>query len=109
VTRRRRPGFTRGFAVAGRQLSPRPSDAGPTARRLPRTASSVIGRLQSPPYPAAAPASTTARPSASCRVRQSPGRDHSQRAGMPRIVRAGPSSLNRAPHPVARDAPAARR
>jgi hypothetical protein len=33
VTRRRRPGFTRGFAVAGRQLSPRPSDASPTARR----------------------------------------------------------------------------
>ena len=28
VARRRRPGFTRGLAVAGRQLSPRPSDAG---------------------------------------------------------------------------------
>ena len=27
----------------------------------------------------------------------------------PRIVRAGPSSLNGAPHPAARDAPAARR
>jgi len=36
VTRRRRPGFTHGLAVAGRQLSPRPSDASPSARRLPR-------------------------------------------------------------------------
>ena len=56
-----------GLAVAGLQLSPRPSDASPTARRLPRTASPVTGRLRSPPYPAAAPASTTAKPSPSRR------------------------------------------
>jgi hypothetical protein len=40
---------------------------------LPRTAPPLTGRLRSPPYPAAAPASTTARPSASRQVRQSPG------------------------------------
>jgi hypothetical protein len=55
VTRRRRPGFTPGSRRCGRQLSPRPSDASPTARRLPRTAPPVTGRLRSPPYPAAAP------------------------------------------------------
>jgi hypothetical protein len=33
VTRCKRLRFTRGLAVAGRQLSPRPSDASPTARR----------------------------------------------------------------------------
>ena len=38
VTRRKRLGFNRGLAVAGRQLSPRPSDGSPTSRRLPRTA-----------------------------------------------------------------------
>jgi hypothetical protein len=58
VTRRRQPGFTRGLAVAGRQLSPRPSDASPTARRLPRSAAPVTGRcgarriqLPRPPAP----------------------------------------------------------
>ena len=54
MTRRGRPGFTRGLAVTGRQLSPRPSDASPTARRLPRTVPLVTGRSRSPPYPAAA-------------------------------------------------------
>jgi len=39
VTRRGWPAFTRGLAVAGRQVLPRPSDASPTARRLTRTAS----------------------------------------------------------------------
>jgi hypothetical protein len=56
----------------GAAASPRPSDASPTARRLPRTAAPVTGRLRSPPYPAAAPASTTARPMTSRRVRRSP-------------------------------------
>src|SRR6266566_4847761 len=70
VTRRRRPRLTRGLAVARRQLPPRPSDASPTARRLPRTAPPVTGRLRSPPYPAAAPASTTTRLSTSRRVRR---------------------------------------
>jgi hypothetical protein len=50
VTRRKRLGFTRGLAVAGRQLSPRPSDASPTARRLPRLASPVTGRLPLRPH-----------------------------------------------------------
>ena len=36
-------------------------------------------------------------------------RCHRNRAGAPRIVRAGPSSLNGASHPAARDAPTARR
>ena len=58
MTRRRRLRFTRGLAVAGRQLSPRPSDASPTARRLPRTAAPVTGRLRSPAVPpGTAPAS----------------------------------------------------
>lgn len=62
-------------------------------RERARTAPQVTGRLRSPPYPAAAPASTTARPSASRRVRQSPGKCHSPRAGTPRIVRTGSSSV----------------
>jgi hypothetical protein len=36
---------------------------------LPRTAAPVTGRLRSPPYPAAAPASTTVRPSPSHQAR----------------------------------------
>jgi hypothetical protein len=58
VTRRRRPGSPGGLAVAGRQLSPRPSDASPTARRLPRAATPVTDRcgprrtpLPRPPAP----------------------------------------------------------
>jgi len=39
----------------------------------------VAGRLRFPPYPAAAPASTTARPSTSRRLRRSPGGCHSHR------------------------------
>jgi hypothetical protein len=58
------PGFNLGSHRCGAAVSPRPSDASPTARRLPRTAPPVTGRLRSPPYPAAAPTSTTAR---SCR------------------------------------------
>ena len=50
----------------------------------------VTGRLRSPPYPAAAPVSSMARPSTSRRVRQSPEECHSRRAGTPRIVRPGP-------------------
>ena len=50
-----------GTRRCGAAASPRPSDASPTARRLPRTAPPVTGRLRSPPYPAAAPASTTTR------------------------------------------------
>ena len=66
----------------------KPYGAATAAHRGP-----VTGRLRSPPYPAAAPASTMARPSRSRQVRQSPGRCHSRRAGTPRIVRVGPSSV----------------
>jgi hypothetical protein len=109
VTRRKGPGFTRGLAVVGRQLF-----AASFGRKFYGAAAAahstpVTGRLRFPPYPAAAPASTTARPSASRRVRQEPRRCHAQRAGTPRIVRAGPSSLNGALHPATRDAPSARR
>ena len=66
-------GFTRGLAVAGgsfrRVLRTRALRRGelPPAPR-PR----VAGRLQSPPYPAAAPACTTAGPTRSRRVRRKP-------------------------------------
>ena len=72
MTRRRRPGFTRGLAVAGRQLSPRPSDASPTARRAAAHGAPVTGRRWSPPYSAAAPASTTARPTPTRDARREP-------------------------------------
>ena len=65
--------------MRGGSFSPRPSAASPTARRLPRTAPPVTGRLRSPPYPAAAPASTTTRPSASRQICRSPGECHSGR------------------------------
>jgi hypothetical protein len=45
--RRKRLGFNLGLAVARRQLSPRPSDASPTARRLPRSVAPVTGRCGS--------------------------------------------------------------
>ena len=50
------------------------------------------GRLRSPPYPAAAPASTTAR-SLPTRQRNGSREDVAGRSGSPRIVWAGPSSL----------------
>ena len=68
VARRRRPGFTRGLAVAGRQLSPRPSDASPFGAATAALGSPVTGRLRSPSYPAAAPANTTARPTTTRQV-----------------------------------------
>ena len=61
------------------------------------------GRVERPRH------TSRTRPSRSRRVRRPPYEDHSHRAGTPRIVRAGPSSLNGASHPAARDAPAARR
>jgi hypothetical protein len=39
---------------------------------LPRTAAPVTGRLRSPPYPAAAPASTTTRPTTTRQVHRKP-------------------------------------
>jgi hypothetical protein len=80
MTRRRRPGFTRVSPLCGRQLSPRPSDASPTARRLPRTAPPVTGRLRSRPYPAAAPASTTTRPGRYPHARRADRREDVQRS-----------------------------
>jgi hypothetical protein len=67
VTRCKRPGFTRGPAVAGRQLSPRPSDASPTARRLPRTG---IPGDRPPAVPAVHPR---------CRARQHHGQGRQRR------------------------------
>ena len=70
------------------------------ARRLPRSAARWPGRMRSPPYlPGAAPASSRTRPSSSRQVRRSPERRQSHRAGTPRIVRVGPSSVNGAPRP----------
>jgi hypothetical protein len=109
VTRRRRSGFTRGSRRCGAaafaaSFGRKSYGAAAAAHGIP-----VTGRLRFPPYPAAAPDSTTAKPSASRQMRRSPGRCHSHQAGTPRIVRAGPCSLNGASHPAARDAPAARR
>ena len=76
---------------------------------LPRTAAPAPAAV-SPRRNAPMPRHTSrARQSHSRRVRRSPSKGHSHRAGTPRIVRAGPSSLNGASHPAARDAPAARR
>ena len=93
MTRRRRPGFTQGLAVAGRQLSPRPLGGGPPGASAAAHGTPGDRPLRSPPYPAAAPASTTTRPTPSRRMRRKPRECHSQRAGTPRIVRAGPSSV----------------
>ena len=69
-----------GRAVAGRQLSPRPSGGSPTARRLPRSAPPAPGRVRSPPYiPGAAPANAV-RPSALTPGVLPPGNE-SQRPG----------------------------
>ena len=73
MTCRRRPGCTRGLAVAGRQPSPRPSDASPTAPRLPRTAPSD--------RPPAVPAVSR------CRARQHHGQAATIAPGAPGIVR----------------------
>jgi hypothetical protein len=90
----------RGLAVAGRQLSPPPSGGSPTARRAAAHDFPATGS----PLPAAAVPTVTppmprhtsrTRPSRSRRVRRPPSEDHSHRAGTPRIVRAGPSSLKR--------------
>jgi hypothetical protein len=60
VTRHRRPGFTRsrrcGAAAVAASFGRKPYGAAAAAHGTP-----VTGRLRSPPYPAAAPASTTAR------------------------------------------------
>jgi hypothetical protein len=81
VTRRKRPGFTRGLAVAGRQLFAASFGRKSYGAAAAAHGTPVTGRLRSPPYPAAAPASTTAWPSALRQMRRSRGRCHSQRAG----------------------------
>jgi hypothetical protein len=70
VTRRRRPGFNlRSRRCGGGSLAAAvgraPYGAAAAAHGTP-----VTGRLRSPPYPAAAPARATTRPSTSRRVRQ---------------------------------------
>ncbi len=72
VTRRRRPGFTLGSRRCGAaafaaSFGRKPYGAAAAAHGTP-----VTGRLRSRPYPAAAPASTTARPSPSRQTRRSP-------------------------------------
>jgi hypothetical protein len=72
VTRRKRPGYTRGShrcgaAAFAASFGRKPYGAAAAAHGTP-----VPGRLRFPPYPAAAPASTTARPSVSHRVRRKP-------------------------------------
>jgi hypothetical protein len=85
VTRRRRPGFNRGTRRCGAAAIAAPFWAeAHQARRLPRSAAPVTGRLRSPPYPAAAPASTTARPSPS------------RQAAMSRERVTGPGPVRRA-------------
>jgi hypothetical protein len=79
--------------LRGGSFSPRPLGGSPPGASAAAHGTPGDRPLWSPPYPAAAPASTTARPSASRRVRQSPGECHSPRAGTPRIVRTGPSSV----------------
>ena len=64
MTRGRRAGVHPGSRRCVAAASPRPSDASPTNAAAAAPASPVTGRLRSPPYPAAAPASTTARPRA---------------------------------------------
>jgi hypothetical protein len=61
-----------GLAVAGRRLSPRPSDDSPAdaAAAAPGTPGDRPPAV--PPYPAAAPASTTARRSVSRQMRRTP-------------------------------------
>ena len=47
-----RLGFNLGSRRCGAAVFAAPSDASPTAGRLPRSAAPVPGRLRSPPYPA---------------------------------------------------------
>jgi hypothetical protein len=94
VTRRKRLRFNRGSRRCGAAASLASFGRWPYGHGGgPRTAPPVTGRLRSPPYPAAAPAITTARPTRSRQMRRSAGGCHSQLAGTPRIVRAGPSSV----------------
>jgi len=90
--RRRQPGFTRGSrrcgaAAVAASFGRKPYGAAAAAHGTP-----VTGRLRSPPYPAAAPASTTARPSnwRQCACRRE--KRHQHRAGTPRIVEVGASA-----------------
>jgi hypothetical protein len=109
VTRRRRPGFTRGSRRCG---------AAAFAASFGRKSYGAAAAAHGTPgdRPPAVPAVSR------CRARQQhgqvvtftpgvpiAGRMSQATGGTPRIVRAGPSSLNGASHPAARDAPAARR
>ena len=84
----------RGLAVAGRQLSPRPSGGSPTARRA---APHGLPRHRPQPVPAVTPRrrATRAGPGRHARAEcaDSRAKGHSHRAGTPRIVQVGPSSV----------------
>ena len=73
--------------MRGGSFSPRPSAASPTARRLPRTAAPVTGRLRSPPYPAAAPAAP--RPGPQRRARCADRREDVTATGADRRALSG--------------------
>jgi hypothetical protein len=81
------------LAVAGRQLPPRPSGGRPTARRAAASgypAPAAAGPRRHAPAPRH---TCRTKPSRSRQVRRSPYEDHSHRAGTPRIIQVGPSSI----------------
>jgi len=84
--------------LRGGSFSPRPLGGSPPGAAAAAHGTPGDRPLRSSPYLAAASASTTARPMASRRVRQSPEKCVTvTRAGTPRIVRAGPSSVKGTP------------
>jgi hypothetical protein len=74
--------------LRGRQLSPRPSDASPTARRLPRTAPPVTGRLRSRRIPLPRPPAP--RPGHEHRVECASRREEITASGPVRRALSGP-------------------
>ena len=72
MTRRKQLRFTLGLAVAGRQLFAASFGRKSYGAAAAAHGGPVTGRMRSPPYPAAAPASTTTRPTRLRRVRREP-------------------------------------
>jgi len=102
VTGRRRLRSPGGLAAAGGSFARVLRTEALRTRRLPHTAAPApAGPRRNVPVPRPR---KLARPSPPRQVHRSPCEGHSRRAGMPRIVRDGPSSLNGAPHRAARDA-----
>ena len=98
MTRRKRQRFNRGLAVAGPPASLASFGRRPCGRGGgPRTAPPVTGRLGCPPYPAAAPASTTTEPSASRWIRQSPEERHRHGSGTNALSGLAPPAYGASP------------